>query len=408
MLAWRVGALKERQFRRLWIGETASAFGDGMVPLALAVAVLDLRGGPAALGYVLLASNLPKLVFLLAGGVWADRIPRQRVMIGSDAARAGAHLLLAAVLLAGTARIWQLIAIEAVYGAADAFFWPAFTGLVPDTVSPERTQQANALLRLSANAAWLIAPGVAGILVATMGTGWVFMIDASTFLVSALFLARLRVVVAARDARSRRFLNDLRMGWRGLVKRRWLWVVVLSFSTYNVAATALPVLTPVVARRTLGGTQALAVISTGAAAGALLGGLVALSVKPRRPLLVGCLACVPFALWPLLLTVPAVTLAIAASALVGLGGVTFFDVLWHTAIQEHVPRDLVSRVSAYDSLGSFALMPVGYAAVGVLATHVGLRPTLMGAASLILLSAVAPLLVGDVRRLPRGDGAASD
>ena len=143
------GALSEREFRLLFVGQLTSAFGDRLVPIALAFAVLDLTGSAADLGYVLAGQTVPMLLLVALGGVWGDRLPRQLVMLGSDVLRCGSQGLVAALLLTGHAQIWELVALNAVYGAADAFFTPAMVGLIPATVRPDRLQQANALMRLS-------------------------------------------------------------------------------------------------------------------------------------------------------------------------------------------------------------------------------------------------------------------
>src|SRR4029453_8557241 len=150
------GALRERRFRLLWIGQTTSTLGDGLVPVALAFAVIQtLDGSPTDLGIVLAAQPLPLVAFVLAGGVWADRLPRQMVMLVSDGVRGVVQATLAILLLTGNAEVWQLAVGMAIYGTAQAFFQPAATGLVPATISPARLQQANALLGLSRSLAFV-------------------------------------------------------------------------------------------------------------------------------------------------------------------------------------------------------------------------------------------------------------
>ena len=188
------GALRERQFRLLWLGQATSTLGDGLVPVALAFAVIEsLDRGPTALGIVLAAQSLPLVVFVLAGGVWADRLPRQMVMLVSDSVRGLVQATLAVLLLTETAEVWQLALLMAIYGTAQAFFQPAATGLVPATISPQRLQQANALLGLSRSLAFVVGPAVAGVIAATTNPGIVFAFDAVTFAVSATSLALLRL-----------------------------------------------------------------------------------------------------------------------------------------------------------------------------------------------------------------------
>ena len=398
------GPLAEPQFRLLFAGQAISAFGDRVVPVALAFAVLDLTGSAADLGLVLAAQTVAFVAFVLVGGVWADRLPRHRVMLASDVVRGAAEASIAALLLTGSARLWHLVALQAVYGAANAFFQPASTGLVPQTVSPPRLQQANALLRLSVSGTAIVGPAVSGVLVTTVGAGWALALDAATFGVSAwsLLLLRPRGRVAAA---SQAFLADLAAGWREVVARRWLWVSVLNFTFFQtIALASFFVLGPFVAKESLGGAKAWAAILTAAGAGSLAGGLVALRFRPRR------LLRAAFAL--MLLWVPQLaflalelpTPAIAAAALLGAFGLTQASVLWATALQQHVAPESLSRVSAYDWLGSVAFMPVGYALVGPLADRIGTATMLWLAAGWVAVSCGSTLAVGAVRRLGRVDG----
>ena len=219
-LAGRLGALQERQFRLLWTGQAVSAFGDGLYPVALAFAVVRLSGSAADLGFVFMAVLIPRVVLVLGGGVFADRLPRQRVMVGADLLRFVMQALTAAFLLSGGDALWVLVVLSVLYGAGDAFFQPAVTGLVPQTVQPEWIQQANALLGLTRSSFFLAGPAVAGALVATAGPGWAFAGDAATFAVSAVFLVQIRVPRTHAERRS--FLAELRAGWGEVRSRTWV------------------------------------------------------------------------------------------------------------------------------------------------------------------------------------------
>src|SRR4051812_26977942 len=184
-----LGALRERPFRLLWLGRTASTFGDALVPVALAFAVLHIGGGAAGIGYVLAAFSAAQVAFLLVGGVWADRLPRRLVMLTCDAVRAAVDVFIAVALLTGHMRLWMFVVTAAVFGAAAAFFQPAASGLVPQTVSAGRLQEANGLLSISQTATRIFGPALSGVIVAVSSAGWVFAIDALTFVASAVFLA---------------------------------------------------------------------------------------------------------------------------------------------------------------------------------------------------------------------------
>ena len=179
--------LKEREFRLLWLGHSASTIGDRLVFVALALYVTEI-GSPTDVGIVLAAHAIPFVAFLMLGGVWADRLPRHLVMVATDLVRAAMHALLAVLILTGTWEIWHIVVIEAVFGAAEAFFRPAFTGLVPQTVPESLLQDANAATAIVATVAEFAGPALAAALVLGVGAGWAFALDAATFVVSALFL----------------------------------------------------------------------------------------------------------------------------------------------------------------------------------------------------------------------------
>jgi MFS family permease len=181
-----LGALQEPQFRRLFFGRSISLLGSAFAPVALAFAVIDdLDGAAAQLGLVLAAIWVPQVIFILIGGVWADRLPRNVVMVGTDLVMAGSQAAVALLLLTDRAEIWHLVALQVVRGIANAFFFPASTGLVPSVVSPERLQQANALLRLTQSGSNIVGAGLAGLIVAAAGSGWALAFDSLTFLASA-------------------------------------------------------------------------------------------------------------------------------------------------------------------------------------------------------------------------------
>jgi MFS family permease len=398
--AGRLGALQERQFRLLWGAQAVSAFGDGLFPVALAFAVVELTGAPGDLGIVFAAVLAPRVVLVLAGGVWADRLPRQRVMLAADLLRCGTQAAAAVVLLAGEAELWLLIVLAAVYGAGEAFFAPAVTGLVPQTVAPARLQEANALLGLTRSASFLVGPAVAGVLVATAGAGWAFAGDAASFAVSACFLARIRVPRDASAPRSR-FLVELRAGWREVRTRRWVWTSIAFFSLWNLAIGPLFVLGPFVAARSLGGASSWGVIVTCAGVGSLVGAAVALRWRPRRPLATGFMLFGLGALEPALLARPFPTALVATAAALGFGAAASANAMWLTTLQERIPPAAISRVSAYDWLGSIVFQPAGYVLVGPLVAALGTRSTLLLCASALAAASIGVSSLGAVRAVRR-------
>jgi len=395
----RLGPLREPQFRLLWIGQTTSAVGDSLIPLAIAFAVLRLGGSATGIGLVLAAFTVPRVLLILVGGVWADRFPRQLVMVVSDVIRGVVHVILAILLLVGGAQFWHLVVGTAVIGGASAFFVPASTGLIPQTVSAERLQQGNALMSLSRSATNVFGPAVSGLLVATIGPGWVFAADAVTFAVSAASLLALRLPSQPTNVGGPGFLAELAGGWQEVVSRRWLLASIITFGFSNVAMAPIFVLGPVIAQEKLGGPAAWGLIATGLGVGGVLGALVALRWKPRRPLATSFSLALAFSL-PMLalappLPLPFIVLAAAASS----GVVDLTNTWWYTTMQQHVPPQALSRVSSYDWLASIVFQPIGFSAVGPIALALGAPATLLGAAILSAGSNLAVLTIPAVRQL---------
>jgi MFS family permease len=400
-MAGRLGPLGERPFRLLWIGQTASAVGDAMIPVALAFAVLDLTGSAADLGIVLASFMLARVVFILAGGVWADRLPRRLLMIVCDVIRAGAQAFLAVALITDTAAVWHFVVVSALVGACAAFFFPASMGLVPQTVSAARLQQANALINGSRLANGIVGPALAGVLVATVGTGSVFAIDAATYVVSALFLAAMPTPPVRAKGERLTFLADLVEGWRVVRARTWIWAGLGAFAISNMSIAVFFVLGPLVVKMDLGGAPDWALIMTGGGVGGLIGAAAGLRFHPDRPLCVSFPIMLSAAVLLVLLVPPAPAAVIAAAAGITVAAIAFSNTLWETALQEHVPRDALSRVSSYEWMISLVFTPVGYSLAGPGADHVGLDATLWVAAALGAAANVGVLAVPSVRNLRR-------
>jgi len=396
-----LAAWGDPRFKLLFAGRAVSDFGDKLVPVALAFAVLELDSRASALGLVFAARMIPMVVLVLVGGVWADRLPRNVVMLTADGVRACTQATAGVLLITGRAEVWHLLVLMAAYGAAQAFFDPAATGLVPQTVSRARLQQANGLLQLSRSTANVAGPAVAGVLVATVGPGWAFVVDSATFVVSAVFLALLKIERETRETRTR-FVADLVEGWREFTSRTWVWVSVTYFAFFHLLVLApFWVLTPIVADDELGGAGAYATILTSMGIGAILGGLVALRVEPRRPLAVA-FAFVLLEIPLYLALAGAAPLAlIAAFALFGSAAINFASTLWLTVLQTNIPERALSRVSSYDWLGSLVFLPAGYMLAGPAAEAFGVAETLVFAAVWSLGSTLVVLSLEAIRGVRR-------
>jgi MFS family permease len=393
--------LAEREFRLLFLGRTISFVGNAFATTAIAFAVLDVTGSKADLGYVLAARALPQVLFLLAGGVWADRLPRHLVMVGSNLVSGASQAVLAALLLSGSAGFTELIVLSAVNGTSSAFFFPASSGIVPQTVPAAMLQTANALLRLGLNASYIGGAALGGLVVAVSSPGWAIAVDSLTFFAAAGLTAAIHLPPGLRMPGSS-FFAELGQGWREFASRAWLWGIVLQFSLVNAAETgSVNVLGPVVAKEHFGGAAAWGAVLAADAIGLVCGGLAMLRFRPRRMLLWATFGIFLMPLVQLALGFPlALPVVIAAAFLAGVG-VEVFGVLWETTMQQEIAGDKLSRVSSYDALGSFALIPLGFAAAGAVAAAIGTRATFFGAAALIIGATALVLLIPDVRTLER-------
>jgi MFS family permease len=392
------GVPAQRAFRLLFAAQSISSLGDRLVPVALVFAVLNLTGSATSLGIVLAAQTVPLVAFVLVGGVWADRLSRRRVMVTSDLVRAFSQAASAALLLTGSAHLWQLVVLQAAYGTARAFFDPAALAVVPQTVDAHELQRANSLIALSGNIAAVAGPAVAGVIVAAARPSWGLAFDALTFLGSAACVRAMPLIRSA-PRESATMLQELRGGWRAFRTRRWLWITVSCFTLYmGVCWAPWQVLGPQVARLSLGGPGAGAAIVVALGVGSIAGGLVALRARPRHPLRMA------FALFvvvtPLLFALVAahapLPVILAVAVVDGSSG-TMFNTFWFTAVQSDVPADELARVFSWDYLGSVGILPVGQALSGPVGAVLGLSATLYAAGGVSLVLFALALAVPSVR-----------
>jgi MFS family permease len=387
-------ALRYPDFRYLFLGQSASVIGDRVVVVAIALYVTQRTGSATDLGLILASQALPLVALLLFGGVWADRLPRQRIMIVADLIRAGLHALLAIVIFAGGASVWQLCAIEAAFGAAMAFFQPAYTGLIPQTVPEDLIQEARAFTQSMENVAFLVGPALATGLVLGVGAGEAFAFDAATFVVSALLLTRVRPRARGAAAPSAAVLRELRAGFEEVRSRTWVWVTIAVFMGAVLCIYApWYALAPIVARGSYGSAGVFGLLEGVGGAGAVCGAIAGVKWRPAHPLKVGLLLVLSWPLQGLLLAVRAPLGLVTAVALATGFGFSLLMIWWETALAEHIPPHALSRVSAYDWMGSLALLPLGYLLAGPLAGALGVRTVLgFGAVigTLLLVVALAP------------------
>lgn len=371
--------LRQRPFRLLWLGRMASAAGDALVPVALAFAVLAVGHSTVALGGVLATLLGSRVVFTLAGGVVADRLPRRAVMLACDVVRAFVQAFVAVMLITGHMTLPLFFVTGAVFGAASAFFGPASDGLVPQTIASEQLQQANALLTISRNSLNIFGPALSGALIAVAGTGWVFAIDAASFVVSAFFLVQLKVAAHTRAARSR-FLVEIREGFREVVSRAWVRTPIVGFALSNFCLAAFLVLGPPIFRDHFHGPRDWGIVSAAGAVGGIVGALASARWRPRHPITACFAACMLIALPLAALAGPLPVVAIVVSWGVGMAAVALGNTWWETALQRDIPASVFARVRSYDILVSFVFMPLGLVVFPLVARVVGTEWTLLGAA----------------------------
>jgi len=400
--------LRHRSFRFLWLAQSSSVIGDSIVLVALALFVVQRTGSATDLGLVLAAQSLPLVAFLLIGGVWADRLPRHRVMIVTDLVRFTLHGLLAVLIFSGAVRIWQVVLIEVLFGSAEAFFRPAANGLLPQTVPEVDIQPATAVTTMSNNIAQFAGPALATALVLGAGAGWAFALDAATFMLSAVFLARVRprrrgAPTAAQTATKRpNVWAEIREGAREVRSRVWVWATLASFcGALFFGLAPWFVLGPLVARQQYGHIAIYGVVEAALGLGTILGSLAGVGWRPRYPLRLAMLAIL---LWPIagILYATGVSLLIVIPAtVVAGGGIALFDVWWLTALAERIPPDKLSRVTSYDWMVSGGLLPLGFILAGPLAAALGPVEVVIGGSALAFIALALGLLPRETRMLER-------
>ena len=324
-------------------------------------------------------------------------------MVGADLVRFVSEGVLAILLLTGTAPVWAMIILAGVLGAGQAFFSPAMTGLMPDIVAPDGLQQANALRSVASSTGQILGPALAGVIVAAGGAGWAIAIDAGTYAVSASCLIRL-TIPPRLDSEGTSTLADLLDGWNMFRSRTWLWTIVVQSASFNALSSApFMVLGAVVVRDQLGGATAWGTILALQGAGSIAGALASTRFHPQRPLVIATLGAGLYALPISLIAIPTPTPLIGAGAFVAGIGLSTFGTLWQTSLQQHIPRELLSRVSAYDWLGSVAFVPLGYILAAPLSDALGIRRALFLASVWAVGSCATVLLSPSVRNLSAPD-----
>ncbi len=400
---------EERPYRLLFTGQLLSILGDRMTGVVLPFAVLAVGGGLRGVALVSTAQFLPFAVLALPAGVWADRLDRKRILIASDVSRFVCQIVAGVLLLTGTAGVGSLATLAAIYGAADAFFAPAFTGLMPRTVAAHNLQAANALLGVTYATGSILGPVLAGLLIAYAGgPGVAVLVDAATFAFSVGCLLRLRVRPATggppmATGAHPSFRVSLREGWREVARRPWLRAFLVGLGIYHaVVLPAIFVLGPVLADREMAGARSWSVITAGFGVGSMLGNVLLLRWRPRFAMRVAAVLLVGASCQAGIIGSGLSVWAIAALEVAAGVCVTGAFTLWDTSQQEHIPDSALSRVSSYDYLTSVGAIPLGNVVAGLVSAAVGLRPALIGMSVIGVTASAAIACLPSIRGLPRG------
>jgi MFS family permease len=389
----------EPAFRRVFLAQFASLIGDMMAPVALTFALLA-HGTVTDVGLVLACETLAATVFVLFGGAIADRYARRDVLVATDCVRAVSQGASAWIILSGDAGVLTLAPLAALNGASMALFRPALTALIPVTVRPANLTAANSALGMAASTGTLLGPALAGVIIGLASPGWAIAGDAVTYALSGVLL--LPLGRTARGQASAGMTAEIVAGWRYVRRTPWIGPMIAYAGLFQaVTLSALYVLGPLVAEEEFGGAPGWSALLVALGAGSLLGGVVAVVARPRLPLLAAVAGMSVFVL-PLVSLIPPLPLPIVLIEMVACGvALTAFDAWWLTALQTHVPDDLLGKVSSIDWFGSITLRPLGLALTGAMAGVVGAEALFAAAAALFAAGTLGTLSLRSIRTFNR-------
>jgi MFS family permease len=398
--------MQDRNFRWFFLARAITMIAGSMSSIALAFAVLEIDNDARSLSFVLAAFTISNIVFVLFGGVVADRLPRALIIQSCyviDILTIGS---IAALLFTGTATIPALVVLSVFNGASSAFVMPAMQGIIPQLTTPEHLQQANAMLSFVRSAVTIGGPIIAGILVATAGPAWAMVVQAIGWLIAIPILALVKLPPPAHSGGTTMF-HDLRIGWQEFWSRSWLWTVVLAFMVMNaIHVGAWGVVGPYIAKNNdMLGIAGWGWVVSAEGVGVLLMTLLLLWFPLRRPLRFGMIGMAAFAIPLTVLGAHPAVVLLAIAAFIAGAGVEIFNTGWNLALMENVPGEKLSRVSSYDMLGSFVVMPIGTLIYGWLITHAEPATVLITSGIIYAVVALATLFVPSVWRMGRPAGA---
>jgi MFS family permease len=393
---WQTPAL-----RKLVAARFISNLGNGLGPIAIPFGVLALPNtNGTSLSIVFLASMLSLSGFMLIGGVIGDKFPRAQLVGGTDILLGALVLLNGISLITGNGALWIFITVGFIGGFLNAIWYPSMGALTTDLADEKILQESNSAIGLSSNIALIIGSSIGGIIVATLGAGWAIAIDGISFLSAGALVFSLRKLTPVAKPSSESTLKELKNGWKEFTSHKWI-VAIVAASTLMYAGerSIYSIIGPLVAKRDLGGPKPWSLILTCLAIGSVLGVIVAGKFKPNFPIRFALLAQFPTVLWALALGNSKSIYLIALSAfLLGIA-LDLFYVLWITTIQQHVAKESMSKVMAYDAWGATAMAPLIMGLAGPAVEKLGSKTTLNLLAALLFSAITLPFLVREVRQI---------
>ena len=392
-------AIWSRNFRLYFTARSSGLLSDAMLPVAVAAGLIGADRPLASVGYAMAFLFAPFAGLVLIGGVLADRFTARRLMITADLVNLATRVAMAWLFFTGVDRLWQLYALLVLAGTAAAMFQPGAASTVPMTARD--VQGANGVLRTSEALTALLGPALAGVLAGAAATGWVMVIAAVAYGLSACCLLALRLGPPPARPADDRLWRNLVEGWHEFRSRSWMWGVIVIFMFFTALGYGplMPIAAGVLVPEH--GSTAYGLLNCAFGAGTVLGGLLAIRVRPQRPLRGGAFALLAFPLYPLGIVLGLPVAALAGCFLVTGAGLTFWSVMWATSVQTQVPAEALNRIHAYEVAGSVCMFPVGSALSGPAAEAFGPHAVLVVGAGVSLLAVTALLTVRPIRELRR-------
>ncbi|WP_201714368.1 MFS transporter [Rossellomorea arthrocnemi] len=389
--------LKDINFLTFWLAHVISSIGNTLIPVTITFAVLEVTGSATSLGLVLGALWITRVLFVMFGGVWADRISRKSILICSDLLQGANHLTIAFLFFTHSIELWHLVISALLYGAVSAFHSPASGGLIPQIAKENQLQQANSLLSIVNSILEIAGPAVAGILVVMVGFDIIFFIDAMTFFVSLILMLLVTPKYKLETTVDSSYWQDLKEGIHLAKNQTWIWKSLITFAMINFAVAAFNVLGPIALLGQLNGPKEWGMILTAASVGGLLGGLISHNFKPKNPLKFAfSFMTVLVPLQILMLLGPASHWLIMVVAMFASASIILSAVFWDTLVQQKVPEHMLSRIGSLDSFVSFVFMPIGFVLAGPISEVLGLTWTLLLLASSVFIINMGIIYFKDV------------